>query len=209
MKHTILIGIFITAIILVSGCKINSIEDDIICNSPYIRHGLACCLDTNDNNICDKDEGIEITAEEPEVEEEVEEETEEEEEEETVEIPEITAKLEGFEDYDIVLASGSVGNDVINMAIELATMISYDSDILTKDEFDITDYERIYLIKDQDEDVEELSDFIIAVGDDAPNSIVSKADDLAEGIDYTGDIKELDEIDFERYERVIFLVIES
>ncbi len=28
------------------------------CNSPYIQVGSECCLDKNDNNICDKDEGI-------------------------------------------------------------------------------------------------------------------------------------------------------
>ncbi len=31
-------------------------ETEIICNPPYIRHGLECCLDTNSNQICDNDE---------------------------------------------------------------------------------------------------------------------------------------------------------
>ncbi len=31
-------------------------EDEIICNKPYIRYGKECCLDTNNNLICDEDE---------------------------------------------------------------------------------------------------------------------------------------------------------
>ncbi|MDO8509064.1 MAG: PRC-barrel domain-containing protein [Nanoarchaeota archaeon] len=31
-------------------------NQEIICNPPYIRHGLECCLDQNSNNICDEDE---------------------------------------------------------------------------------------------------------------------------------------------------------
>ncbi len=205
-----IIGILFIAVFAVSGCQ-SRVEDNIVCNPPYIRHGLACCLDTNENSICDKDEGIKITPEEPEEEEEeIEEEEENEEEEEIIEIPEIAAKIEGFEDFDIVLATGSDSEtDVIKMAIELATLIDYDSDIVTDDEFNILGYERIYLIKEKDEEILELNDFIIAVGDDASNSMVSKADDLAEGIDYTKDIKELDEVDFEKYKRAIYLVIES
>ncbi|MEK6880614.1 MAG: hypothetical protein AABY22_13440, partial [Nanoarchaeota archaeon] len=31
-------------------------EKVITCESPYIRYGASCCLDQNQNNICDKDE---------------------------------------------------------------------------------------------------------------------------------------------------------
>lgn len=31
-------------------------EQEIICNSPYIRYADSCCLDKNYNDICDKDE---------------------------------------------------------------------------------------------------------------------------------------------------------
>lgn len=34
--------------------------EEIICNSPYIRYGKECCLDENNNSICDKDEISEI-----------------------------------------------------------------------------------------------------------------------------------------------------
>jgi len=32
--------------------------EEIVCNSPYIRYGKECCLDKNNNNICDTDESI-------------------------------------------------------------------------------------------------------------------------------------------------------
>lgn len=31
-------------------------EKAVVCNKPYIRVGIECCLDQNDNKICDKDE---------------------------------------------------------------------------------------------------------------------------------------------------------
>lgn len=37
----------------------------IVCNKPYIRFASECCLDKNDNSICDKDEGEKITKETP------------------------------------------------------------------------------------------------------------------------------------------------
>jgi hypothetical protein len=206
----ILTGILMMTVIVLSGCG-----STIVCNSPYIRHEQGCCLDTNDNSICDEDEGnIVIEQEEPEVEEEEEAEEEaeeelEEEEEEPVEIPELTPDIEGFEDFEIVLASGTVGEDVIEMAIELAKAIGYDDDIRTKDEFDITGFERIYLIKEKDTTVTALNEFIIAVGDGAPTSIISNADDLADGIDYDGSILKLDEVDFTTHERAIYLITES
>ena len=37
-----------------------AITSEVICNVPYIRYGLECCLDKNNNTICDKDEEDEI-----------------------------------------------------------------------------------------------------------------------------------------------------
>ena len=34
-------------------------EQAIVCEKPYIRHGVDCCLDQDENNICDEDEGKE------------------------------------------------------------------------------------------------------------------------------------------------------
>jgi len=48
----ILLGILLISVILVAGCT----QTEIICNKPYIKVGTDCCLDVNDNGICDKDE---------------------------------------------------------------------------------------------------------------------------------------------------------
>ncbi|MBI2676014.1 MAG: hypothetical protein HYX24_06155 [Candidatus Aenigmarchaeota archaeon] len=48
----------IIAIILVSGCIQNTSQNNVTCNAPYIRIGTECCLDSNYNRICDKDENI-------------------------------------------------------------------------------------------------------------------------------------------------------
>ena len=58
MKKFMLLSILL---IIVAGCSTTpqneaNAKDKIVCNSPYIRMGLGCCLDSNDNNICDKDE---------------------------------------------------------------------------------------------------------------------------------------------------------
>ena len=52
--------------LLLSGCSYDAPE--ITCNKPYILVGISCCLDQNDNSICDTDET-------PEPEESIEEET--------------------------------------------------------------------------------------------------------------------------------------
>lgn len=36
--------------------KENPKTNEIVCNKPYIRYGTSCCLDTNNNGICDVDE---------------------------------------------------------------------------------------------------------------------------------------------------------
>ncbi len=52
MKYFILV-----ALILICGCS------GIVCNSPYILVGKECCLDKDDNRICDKDEVVDSPAE--------------------------------------------------------------------------------------------------------------------------------------------------
>src|SRR3989339_904104 len=66
----ILFGLLLLGIIFVAGCQgldLSKVSDGdlgrlsekaIVCNTPYIRVGIECCLDQNDNKICDKDEGI-------------------------------------------------------------------------------------------------------------------------------------------------------
>ena len=39
---------------------VNSIDNKVVCNSPYIQIEDSCCLDENYNNICDRDETEEI-----------------------------------------------------------------------------------------------------------------------------------------------------
>ena len=49
-----------------SGIDLSKVSDEdlerlsekaVVCNSPYIRVGVQCCLDKNENNVCDSDEG--------------------------------------------------------------------------------------------------------------------------------------------------------
>jgi len=44
----------IVGIIVISGC----IQQEVTCNPPYIKVGISCCLDINNNSICDKDETL-------------------------------------------------------------------------------------------------------------------------------------------------------
>ena len=55
MKKLILLGLILT-VVFVSGCT----QAEITCNAPYIKVGTECCLDTNNNSICDKDETMTI-----------------------------------------------------------------------------------------------------------------------------------------------------
>ena len=48
----ILLSLLLVA--LMCCCVKNGSE--LVCNNPYIQVGNECCLDRNDNNICDKDE---------------------------------------------------------------------------------------------------------------------------------------------------------
>jgi len=67
MKKIILISVLILVLVLV-GCEnidVSQLSDEdlervsdkaVICDKPYIRVGMECCLDQDDNSICDKDE---------------------------------------------------------------------------------------------------------------------------------------------------------
>jgi len=52
----IIIPFFLLIIVFLSGCIQQETRKEIVCNKPYIRVGTECCLDQNDNNICDTDE---------------------------------------------------------------------------------------------------------------------------------------------------------
>ena len=77
-----MIILFILSVLIVSGCDnidVSKLSDEdlqrisdkaIVCNTPYIRYGSSCCLDTDNNQICDMDER-ELTAEEKQAEEEM------------------------------------------------------------------------------------------------------------------------------------------
>ncbi|MDO8740471.1 MAG: hypothetical protein Q7J54_02745 [Candidatus Woesearchaeota archaeon] len=56
MKKPILFGLFIVGILIIGGCAQQAKQQPVICNSPYIEMGTSCCLDQNNNGICDKDE---------------------------------------------------------------------------------------------------------------------------------------------------------
>jgi len=60
MKKTTLIitalSLLVVAILMISGFKGGITGGAVTCNTPYILVGNDCCLDSNDNKICDKDE---------------------------------------------------------------------------------------------------------------------------------------------------------
>lgn len=60
MKKDFLLIILIFIIVLVTACENISIptwnNKEIVCNPPYIRYSDDCCLDANDNKICDEDD---------------------------------------------------------------------------------------------------------------------------------------------------------
>lgn len=64
MVSRVLLPVFLAMVLLVSACTQNVSQADIqnaskgliICNPPYIRVGAECCLDRDNNSICDRDE---------------------------------------------------------------------------------------------------------------------------------------------------------
>jgi len=64
-KITIILAILgVLALVGCTGSKTDTVTEDVVpeppqqvvCNSPYILVGTSCCLDQNDNSICDTDE---------------------------------------------------------------------------------------------------------------------------------------------------------
>ncbi len=67
MKKLLILGIILISLVFISACDdISSVnlknisEEDvnkiIVCKEPYIRFAASCCLDKNNNKICDNDE---------------------------------------------------------------------------------------------------------------------------------------------------------
>lgn len=56
MKKSFVLAIFLVALIFIISCT----QEKVICNKPYIKIGTDCCLDKDDNKICDKDESQQI-----------------------------------------------------------------------------------------------------------------------------------------------------
>jgi len=50
-----LVVVIVLAIIFLSNSNNNS-QNEVTCNSPYIEVGTSCCLDQNNNRICDNEE---------------------------------------------------------------------------------------------------------------------------------------------------------
>ncbi len=48
----ILLCVLVLSVALLAGCT----GESIVCKTPYIRVGSSCCLDRNDNGLCDTDE---------------------------------------------------------------------------------------------------------------------------------------------------------
>ena len=57
-KFFVVLSLFLVFIV---ACAQNQ---KVVCNKPYILVGNSCCLDKNNNNICDKDEAVENKEEE-------------------------------------------------------------------------------------------------------------------------------------------------
>jgi len=58
-----IIGGVVIAVLVLWIIFANVGNNEVICNSPYIKVGSSCCLDQNNNNICDNDENSNIQEE--------------------------------------------------------------------------------------------------------------------------------------------------
>lgn len=56
MIKKIILSLLILSILILTGCRDNITGGVVVCNKPYLLVGSDCCLDKNDNSICDKDE---------------------------------------------------------------------------------------------------------------------------------------------------------
>lgn len=57
-KQTLILMVAIFVVGLILGLTIGYLMWNVVCNKPYIRVGKSCCLDRNNDNICDKDKPI-------------------------------------------------------------------------------------------------------------------------------------------------------
>lgn len=69
MRKTILLMILIASVFILSACEgidLSQLSDEdlariadqaIVCNAPYMRFGLGCCLDEDNDSICDEGQG--------------------------------------------------------------------------------------------------------------------------------------------------------
>ena len=53
----ILLALIVVGCVFLSGCAWQGAEVGALCKKPYIKMGTGCCLDQNNNSICDNDEG--------------------------------------------------------------------------------------------------------------------------------------------------------
>lgn len=58
MKKIMILFLVFSVMILLAGCQ------TIVCKEPYMRFEAGCCIDKNDNNICDEDDTGEETVQE-------------------------------------------------------------------------------------------------------------------------------------------------
>ena len=72
-SNSLIVSVLVFVIIFISACDkidVSKLSDKdlqriskelVVCNKPYIRYASECCLDKNDNAICDKDEKENVT----------------------------------------------------------------------------------------------------------------------------------------------------
>lgn len=56
MRLIYIVAISFLVLILINACTQGTTQEEIVCNPPYIQVGTSCCLDGNNNQICDTDE---------------------------------------------------------------------------------------------------------------------------------------------------------
>ncbi len=97
--------IFLLVLVLfIYGCE------QVVCNSPYIQVGAECCLDTDDNKICDKDEVFDEASK--------------------IVITETEQKIVEKEVKKFVCSDGSIVTDASNCPIEESQPIVEDEEIV-------------------------------------------------------------------------------
>jgi len=57
---SVLIALSVLIIVIISGCNTSQQTQQPVCNRPYILVGTSCCLDQNNNAVCDTDESNRI-----------------------------------------------------------------------------------------------------------------------------------------------------